>query len=165
MPLDALPPSLRLEDMQDLPDLENAKDMAEDGEGEGSEGGEGMGQLGKSLEFLMLKVAQLETLAELQQKELLVAHARIEKLEEKLGMQPPEPTDATVRMARSSTEGVKEAHTTLKRVIQKHARQREKRQYHPQAHQTEQPGPEGEAEPDLADEEEPVSNSTMQVVF
>ncbi|CAE7564912.1 unnamed protein product [Symbiodinium sp. CCMP2592] len=137
-----------MKEMQDLPDLENAKDQAE-----GSEGDEGMGQLGKSLEFLMLKVAQLETLAELQQKELLVAHARIEKLEEKLGMQPPEATDATVRMARSSTEGVKEAHTTLKRVIQKHARQREKRQYHPQAHQTEQPEPEGETEPDLADEE------------
>ena len=102
---------LRLEDFGRLPDPK-----------EKGEQGESARELGKSLEFLMLKVAQLETLAELQQTELGMQRELIEKLQKKI-----DPEEAEVSLAqkqRSSEEGVQEAHDVLKRVIQKHAHQR-----------------------------------------
>ena len=113
--------------------------------GEQEQGG-GMAELGKSLEFLMLKVAQLETLAEMQQ-------ALIGKLLKKI-----DPDDAEVSLAqKTSEESMQEAHDVLQRVIQKHAHQREHRQYHPEAHQSKPKHTEEveELEEDEEDEEGP----------
>ncbi|CAE7242733.1 unnamed protein product [Symbiodinium sp. CCMP2592] len=124
-----------MKDFKQLPDLEKK--------------GEGMGTLGKSLEFLMLKVAQLETLAELQQVELGNQRVLIKKMHEKMDFD-----EAEVSMAQQgSEERVQEAHAVLKRVIQKHARQREDRKYHPEAQRA--PSEAKEAEPEEEQEEGP----------
>ena len=108
-----------------------------------------MGELGKSLEFLMLKVAQLETLAELQQVELDAQRSMIEKCMTKLGL-----SDSEVGLAqkpKGSEESVREAHAVLKRVIQKHAHQREKKEYHPDSHKQQAAE---EKEPELKEKDE-----------
>ena len=101
------------------------------GKGEKGEGTDSTGELGKSLEFLMLKVAQLETLAELQQTELGMQRALIEKLLKKVD---PEETEVSMARKQSSEESVQEAHDVLKKVVQKHAHQRAHREYHPEAY-------------------------------
>ena len=108
----------RLEDFGRLPDPEE----------KGEKGG-GMGELGKSLEFLMLKVAQLETLAEMQQVELAMHRAFIEDLQKKVD---PDQAEASM-MQQTSEDRVQEAHGILKKVVQKHAHQRQHREYHPEA--------------------------------
>ncbi|CAJ1415977.1 unnamed protein product [Effrenium voratum] len=78
-------------------------------------GDDGAGELGKSLEFLMLKVAQLETLAELQQVEI----ASLQKtVKEHLGVDKP------------SMVQLHEAQVIVKRVVEKHQRQRATREFH-----------------------------------
>jgi len=99
-----------------------------DPEEKGEKGG-GMGELGKSLEFLMLKVAQLETLAEMQQVELAMHRAFIEDLQKKVD---PDQAEASM-MQQTSEDRVQEAHGILKKVVQKHAHQRQHRKYHPEA--------------------------------
>ncbi|CAE7785711.1 unnamed protein product [Symbiodinium sp. CCMP2592] len=107
-------------------------DAMPDPKEKGEKGG-GMGELGKSLEFLMFKVAQLETLAELQQTELGMQRVLIDKMQKKMDFD-----EAEVSMVqKSSEESVQEAHDTLTRVLHKHARQREHREYHPEAHEEE----------------------------
>ncbi|CAE7380601.1 unnamed protein product, partial [Symbiodinium sp. CCMP2456] len=108
-------------EMQDVHGMPDPKEN-------GDKGG-GMGELGKSLEFLMLKVAQLETLAELQQVELGMQRVLIEKMQKKMNFD-----DAEVSLVqKSSEESVQEAHDILKRVVQKHMHQREHREYHLEA--------------------------------
>ena len=129
---------------------------------ETGEKGGGMGELGKSLEFLMLKVAQLETFAELQQTELGMAQkelgehrALIKKLLKKCG-----PDDAEISMVqkqKGSEERVQEAHDILTRVLQKHAHQREHKEYHPQAHE--------EDEEETAQEEEETVKSERRALL
>ncbi|CAE7834413.1 unnamed protein product, partial [Symbiodinium necroappetens] len=129
-----------------------------DPEDKGDKGG-AIGELGKSLEFLMLKVAQLETLAELQQTELGMAQkelgeqrALIEKLQKKV-----DPDEAGVSMAqkqKSSEERVQEAHDVLKRVVQKHAHQRDHREYHPEAHKKPKQAAHADEEEEELEEEE-----------
>ncbi|CAE7322860.1 unnamed protein product, partial [Symbiodinium sp. CCMP2456] len=120
--------------------------------------GGAIGELGKSLEFLMLKVAQLETLAELQQTELGMAQKElgeqrtlIEKLQKKV-----DPDEAEVQMAqkqKSSEERVQEAHDVLKRVVQKHAHQREHREYDPETHKKPKQAVHADEEEELEEEE------------
>ena len=124
-----------------LPDTEKKGDESS----ETGEKGGGMGELGRSLEFLMLKVAQLETLAEMQQ-------ALIGKLLKKI-----DTDDADVSMAqKTSEESMPEAHDVLQRVLQKHAHQREHREYHPEAHQ---PKPNTEEAEELEEDDEEVEES------
>ena len=122
---------------------------------EKGEQGESAGELGKSLEFLMLKVAQLETLAELQQTELGMHRALIEKLLKKVD--PDEAEIALVQKQKSSEQSVQEAHDVLKRVVQKHAHQRKHREYHPEAHK-QKPGPSADEEEELEEVEQAVSD-------
>ncbi|CAE7485100.1 unnamed protein product [Symbiodinium natans] len=97
----------------------------------------------------MLKVAQLETLAELQQTEIGIQAEKIEKLEKHLGM---EPSDSGASMAQKTSEkSMQLVQATLKRVVEKHARQRDTRQYHPAAHR-QQPEAEGEVESEESEE-------------
>ncbi|CAE7256573.1 unnamed protein product [Symbiodinium sp. CCMP2592] len=137
-----------VEKLEELLDKAMAGDMKEldhlpDPEEKGEEGAQdaGGGELGKSLEFLMLKVAQLETLAELQQtelgmqqEELATQRALIEKLQKKVDPEEAEVSVAQEQKMKGSEERVQEAHDLLKRVVQKHARQRADKEYHPEAH-------------------------------
>ncbi|CAJ1340804.1 unnamed protein product, partial [Effrenium voratum] len=84
----------------------------------------GLGDLAKNLEFLMLKVAQLETLVELQQAELTAQQGELESVKKHVGL------TASVSMAQRSKVKVQDAHDVLKRVLLKHHRQRETREYH-----------------------------------
>ncbi|CAE7843573.1 unnamed protein product, partial [Symbiodinium microadriaticum] len=121
----------------DMEELDSLPDKKEKGPGKGEKGGRGMGELGRTMEFLMLKVAQLETLAELQ-------HQRIEKLEKKI-----DPDGEGVSMAqKSSEESAQAAHDVLKRVVEKHAHQREHREYHP----AQMPNPKGTEEAEEVEE-------------
>ena len=85
----------------------------------------GLGDLAKNLEFLMLKVAQLETLVELQQAELTAQQGELESVKKHVGL-----TASQVSMAQRSKVKVQDAHDVLKRVLLKHHRQRETREYH-----------------------------------
>ena len=121
----------------DMEELDSLPDKKEKGPEKGEKGGRGMGELGRTMEFLMLKVAQLETLAELQ-------HQRIEKLEKKI-----DPDGEGVSMAqKSSEESAQTAHDVLKRVVEKHAHQREHREYHP----AQMPNPKGTEEAEEVEE-------------
>ena len=84
----------------------------------------GLGGLAQNLEFLMLKVAQLETLVELQQAELTAQQGELESVKKHVGL------TASVSMAQRSELKVQDAHDVLKRVLLKHHRQRETREYH-----------------------------------
>ena len=94
----------------------------------------GLGGLAKNLEFLMVKVAQLETLVELQQAELTAQQGELdrqqgelESVKKHLGLK------MQVSLAQRSEVKVQDAHDVLKRVLLKHHRQRETRKYHEKA--------------------------------
>ncbi|CAE7263886.1 proS, partial [Symbiodinium sp. CCMP2592] len=99
-----------------------------------STGGDG---LAKNLEFLMLKVAQLETAVELQQVEIRMGRTEIKRLNKKLdeyiGTQPggAAPPGAPSLLQTQAEEKVRlqQAQAILKKVFHKHQHQREKREF------------------------------------
>jgi len=105
----------KVEDMISENFQHDVKDIKSIPEPKVTGGDDGAGELGKSLEFLMLKVAQLETLAELQQVEI----ASLQKtVKEHLGVDKP------------SMVQLHEAQVIVKRVVEKHQRQRATREFH-----------------------------------
>ena len=115
------------EEVQEIRSIENPASA------QGAEGAQGAGELAKNLEFLLIKVAQLEALAEMQQakleeqtKKILSQEERIQSLEKGAGgagaFVETEHKDAQTRL--------KEATDVLKRVMLKHGRQRQNGMLH-----------------------------------
>jgi len=88
-----------------------------------------MDSLARNLEFLLLKVGQLETVVQLQQAELNAAHKEIDALKEHVGLDVEH-----VAMAKKRSRDPHAAGDVLKSVLDKHHRQRETRNYDPNAH-------------------------------
>ncbi|CAE7301276.1 unnamed protein product [Symbiodinium sp. CCMP2592] len=105
-----------------------------DEEGNASDGTAGFGHLARkscNLEFMMIKMAQMETVVQLQQAELTAAHSEIEALKAHVGLD----VDVQhVAMAQKKTRDPHAAGDVLKRVLDKHHRQRQTRNYDPSAH-------------------------------
>ncbi|CAE7286887.1 unnamed protein product [Symbiodinium necroappetens] len=87
------------------------------------------GHLARNLEFMIIKMAQMETVMQLQQAELTAAHTEIEALKAHVGLDVQH-----VAMAQKKTRDPHEAGDVLKRVLDKHHRQRKTRNYDPDAH-------------------------------
>ncbi|CAE7320390.1 unnamed protein product [Symbiodinium sp. CCMP2592] len=96
---------------------------------ENATNGTGMQSLAKNLEFLLLKVGQLETVVQLQQAELDAAHTEIDALKEHVGLDVQH-----VAMAKKRSRDPHAAGDVLKSVLHKHHRQRETRNHDPDAH-------------------------------
>ncbi|CAE7327735.1 unnamed protein product [Symbiodinium microadriaticum] len=92
-------------------------------------GTSGMDSLARNLEFLLLKVGQLETVVQLQQAELDAAHTEIGALKEHVGLDVEH-----VAMAKKRSRDPHAAGDVLKSVLDKHHRQRETRNHDPNAH-------------------------------
>ncbi|CAE7244003.1 unnamed protein product [Symbiodinium sp. CCMP2592] len=87
----------------------------------------GFGELGRNFEFMMLKLAQLETLCELQQVEIESLKKTVKGLAEHVDHQ-----DSVVSLVQKDESArVQEAQHTLKRVLAKHARQHKTKEFHP----------------------------------
>ncbi|CAE7019266.1 unnamed protein product [Symbiodinium sp. KB8] len=100
-------------------------DAEQEPESDGKEaGGElGMGELAKNLEFLMLKETSVELLEEKTQKQ----EQELQKcMEEKTG---PKPSPSLVEIKALNEERAQRAQTVLEKVLRKHERQRETRQF------------------------------------
>ncbi|CAE7899170.1 hypothetical protein AK812_SmicGene17375 [Symbiodinium microadriaticum] len=83
----------------------------------------------KNWEFMMLKMAQVETVVQLQQAEIAAQQAEIDALKEHVGLDVQH-----VEMARKHSRDPHAASDVLKAVLDKHHHQRETREYHPAAH-------------------------------
>ncbi|CAE7701166.1 unnamed protein product, partial [Symbiodinium pilosum] len=88
------------------------------------------GDLARNLEFLLMKVAQLETVVELQQAEFAAQQEEIESLKKHVGLDAQH-----VAMARKRARDPYVAKDHLERILGKHHRQRETREYHPEPHE------------------------------
>ncbi|CAE7713846.1 unnamed protein product, partial [Symbiodinium microadriaticum] len=99
-----------------------------------SDPSEGFGQLAKNLEFLLVKVAQLEAVAEMQQAELISyrkkfdsQQSQIDSLQAQIGHHEPQDGGALLEMEQKDAQTrLQEAQDVVKRVFLKHNRQREK---------------------------------------
>ncbi|CAE7514456.1 unnamed protein product, partial [Symbiodinium necroappetens] len=101
----------------------------------------GFGELGRNFEFMMLKLAQLETLCELQQVEIESLKKTVKGLAEHVDHE-----DSVVSMVQKD-EGTRlqEAQHALKRVLTKHVHQRATKEFHPKPPSAGRP----EAKPDV----------------
>lgn len=102
-----------------MPDLENSTS--------------GLGGLGKNLEFMMLKLAQLETIVELQQIEIkeLQDFNRSHAAEHNASAEhTPSPSASSALELKAQEAKKKEAHEVLKRVLHKHNHQRDKKEFY-----------------------------------
>ena len=99
--------------------------------------GQGFGELGRNFEFMMLKLAQLETLCELQQVEIESLKKTVKGLAEHVDHQ-----DSVVSLVQKD-EGTRmqEAQHTLKRVLSKHVHQRATKEFHPKPRTAGRPTP------------------------
>ncbi|CAE7810250.1 unnamed protein product, partial [Symbiodinium sp. KB8] len=88
-----------------------------------------VGELGKSFEFMMLKLAQLETLCELQQAELETLRKTVKGLAEHVD----HPDSVASLVQKDEKARMQETQQTLKRVLAKHARQHKNKDFHPKA--------------------------------
>jgi len=103
--------------------------------GHGSDGGHGLGLggLGKNLNFLLVKVAQLEALAEMQQAEIATHRLEIASLKEgHRGPTKMDPSKLEILLEEMQTRstgaaGLDEATALLKKVWHKHEHQRRTR--------------------------------------
>ncbi|CAE7280926.1 unnamed protein product, partial [Symbiodinium necroappetens] len=103
-----------LEEATQMPDLDNSTNAS---------GRHGFGQLGANLEFLMLKVAQLETIVELQQIE-------IHSLNEwKRGQTGGQAAASEAETKAREVAGTQKATEVLKKVLHKHNHQRDRREF------------------------------------
>ncbi|CAE7206521.1 unnamed protein product [Symbiodinium necroappetens] len=109
-----------LKAMSNVPNPENTSNS--------TDGRHGLGELGRNLEFLMLKIVQLETVVELQQHEIqdlrdiVKDHLDLDHDNNAVSMKQVDPA------ARQQ-----KADETLRSVMQKHNHQREHRDFKPQA--------------------------------
>ena len=111
-----------MKDINRLPDMENTSNNSES-----SREHHGFGELTKNLEFMMLKLAQLETIAELQQAEIkgLKEENQAIKTEiQALKGNSSDPTVSAAQLKAKEAEKVKEAQEVFKKVVQKHLHQR-----------------------------------------
>lgn len=116
-----------MKDINRLPDMENTSNNSES-----SREHHGFGELTKNLEFMMLKLAQLETIAELQQAEIkgLKEENQAIKTEiQALKGNSSDPTVSAAQLKAKEAEKVKEAQEVFKKVVQKHLHQRLKRNF------------------------------------
>lgn len=116
-----------MKDINRLPDMENTSKNSES-----SREHHGFGELTKNLEFMMLKLAQLETIAELQQAEIkgLKEENQAIKTEiQALKGNSSDPTVSAAQLKAKEAEKVKEAQEVFKKVVQKHLHQRLKRNF------------------------------------
>lgn len=99
---------------------------------------EGMGDLGRNLEFMMMKIAQLETVVELQQLQIkdMNEWRKAHMSQEHNDPQQP-PSTQEVQLAAKTK--IRQAHDTLKGVLRKHKKQLETRTFATKAHETQQP--------------------------
>ncbi|CAE7784341.1 unnamed protein product [Symbiodinium sp. CCMP2456] len=88
---------------------------------------QGVGELGKSFEFMMLKLAQLETLCELQQAELESLRKTVKGLAEHVD----HPDSVASLVQKDEKTRMQETQQTLKRVLAKHAQQHKNKDFHP----------------------------------
>ncbi|CAE7837935.1 ttn-1, partial [Symbiodinium necroappetens] len=88
-----------------------------------------VGELGKSFEFMMLKLAQLETLCELQQAELETLRKTVKGLAEHVD----HPDSVASLVQKDEKARMQETQQTLKRVLAKHAQQHKNKDFHPKA--------------------------------
>ncbi|OLQ12213.1 hypothetical protein AK812_SmicGene3906 [Symbiodinium microadriaticum] len=103
-----------LGEAKSFPDLDNVTND--------TQGRHGLGQLGANLEFMMLKLAQLETIVELQQVEIneLRGCSCVKKNVTKA---------STVEMRAKEESKARQAQEVLRKVLHKHNHQREKREF------------------------------------
>ncbi|CAE7687129.1 unnamed protein product [Symbiodinium sp. CCMP2456] len=115
-----------MKEMNNIPNPENAS----------SNGTHGMGELARNLEFLMLKIVQLETVVEMQQHEIQDLPDLRSVIGEHFDL---DHNDTTASLKQVDPKArTKKAQETLKKVMQKHNHQREKRDFSPEAHRQEQ---------------------------
>ncbi|CAE7239452.1 unnamed protein product [Symbiodinium sp. CCMP2592] len=88
---------------------------------------QGVGELGKSFEFMMLKLAQLETLCELQQLEIESLKTTVKGLAEHVD----HPDSVASLVQKDEKTRMQETQQTLKRVLAKHARQHKTKEFLP----------------------------------
>ncbi|CAJ1441752.1 unnamed protein product [Effrenium voratum] len=106
-----------LQEAASIPDLENSTNSSK----------HGFGTLGSNLEFLMLKVAQLETIVELQQVEI---HNLNEwKNKHMQNEHNVSSNTSAIEVQAKEEEKKRNAAETLKKVLHKHNHQREKREF------------------------------------
>ncbi|CAE7266723.1 unnamed protein product, partial [Symbiodinium sp. CCMP2456] len=115
---------------QDMDEINNMSNpMTENA----SDPSEGFGALAKNLEFLLVKVAQLEAVAEMQQAELISYRKKfdsqqkeIDSLKAQIGNHEPQDGGALLEMEQKDAQTrLQEAQDVVKRVFRKHHRQRE----------------------------------------
>ncbi|CAE7900577.1 unnamed protein product, partial [Symbiodinium sp. KB8] len=114
-------------------DMEEINNMSNPMTENASDPIEGFGQLAKNLEFLLVKVAQLEAVAEMQQaedvrlrKRIDLQQKEIESLKAQVGSHEPQ-GEALLEMEEEDAHTrLQEAQDIVKRVFLKHNRQREK---------------------------------------
>ncbi|OLP97199.1 hypothetical protein AK812_SmicGene20548 [Symbiodinium microadriaticum] len=90
---------------------------------------QGVGELGKSFEFMMLKLAQLETLCELQQVEIETLRKTVKGLAEHVD----HPDSVASLVQKDEKSRMQETQQTLKRVLAKHAQQHKNKDFQPEA--------------------------------
>eukprot|EP00439_Symbiodinium_sp_Y106_P083978 s846_g24.t1 len=107
-------------EINDIPNPENVTTNA-------SNASHGFGEIGRNFEFMMLKMAQLETLCELQQVEIESLKTTVKGLAKHVDYQ-----DSVMSLLQKD-EGmrVQDAQHTLKRVLTKHAHQHKTNEFHP----------------------------------
>ncbi|CAE7801647.1 unnamed protein product, partial [Symbiodinium sp. CCMP2456] len=93
-----------------------------------STNGSDFADLARHLEFMMLKMAQVETIVELQQAEIAALQAENEAIKAQIGLDVQH-----VAMAQKRSRDPHAASSVLKKILDKHHRQRETREYHPDA--------------------------------
>ena len=120
-----------MKDINRLPDMENTSNNSES-----SREHHGFGELTKNLEFMMLKLAQLETIAELQQAEIKglkeenqAIKMEIQALKGNSSNSSDPTTASAAQLKAKEAEKVKEAQEVFKKVVQKHLHQRLKRKF------------------------------------
>ncbi|CAE7794903.1 unnamed protein product [Symbiodinium sp. CCMP2592] len=86
-----------------------------------------MDGLAENLEFFFLKVAQLETVVELQQLEIRSCHEKIGKFEHILGMETAKLS--LLELQQKEQQRTQQAQTIFQRVVKKHHHQREKKTF------------------------------------
>ena len=124
-------------DMEEISSIDNPASENQSGSNE-STAMQGPGELARNLEFLLIKVAQLEAVAEMQQakldeqtKKIVSQEDRIQSLEKKVNGEGQKSAGAFVETEHKDAQTrLNEATDVLKNVMLKHNRQRQKGMLH-----------------------------------
>lgn len=90
-----------------------------------TEGDSGMGSLGRNIEFMFLKVAELETIVELQQAQIMSLTDRLNAVENKTGLVQKEVPKESIH----HPQHPEKVQNIFKKVWKKHHYQREKKRF------------------------------------